>query len=455
MNRSSDNRYDVIIVGAGVAGATAAYLLAQKNFRVLLVDSKPFERAGDKPCGDAIGKHHFEELGLRPPSGDELDGYVRGIYLYSPSEEVVLRVEGEGFEINRVRFTQRLIREAVDRGVEYMGSAKVSEPVIESGFVRGVKILKENSKITAYANVVIEASGNSRSILQRLPSDWPIVETLDPRDSNIAYREIRRLRRDIEDPEYIRIYVSNRIAPGGYWWDFPKSKYRNITNIGLGIQGGMGYGHPRDYLYKYVLTRELYKDSEVIEAGGALVPTRRPLLTMTWNGIIAIGDAAFTVNPVHGGGKGSAMLAAKAAAIAISKAYETQDFSAKGLWIMNKLYHEFYGAKQASLDLFRIFLQRLSDDDIEYGLRKRIMRESDLYETSSTGVIKRSVFDKLERVLAGLGRPSLLIKLAQVAHYMEKIRELYSRYPERPEDLDKWKVELMSLYEEFYRVLGK
>ena len=454
MSFSAERKYDVIIVGAGVAGSSAAYLLSSKGFRVLLLDSKPFARAGDKPCGDAIGKHHFDEVGIKPPSNEELDGYVRGIYLYSPSEEVVLKIEGEGYEINRVRFTQRLINDAMNKGTEYLDEVNVSEAIIENGFVKGVKAIRKGTYLEFRSNVVIDASGNSRSILQRLPREWPIVESLNPRDTNIAYREIRRLKKDIEDPEYIRIYVNNKYAPGGYWWDFPKSKYTNVSNIGLGIQGGMGYGHPRDYLYKFVLTREQYRDSTIIEAGGALVPTRRPLLTMAWNGIVAIGDAAFTVNPVHGGGKGSAMLAAKAATLAIAKAYEENDFSARGLWSVNRIYHELYGAKQASLDLFRIFLQKLSDDDIEYGLRKRIMRESDLYETSSYGVIRRSVFDKLERVLAGLGRPSLLYKLVQVAHYMDKIRELYRRYPDKPEELYKWKTELERIYREFHEIIS-
>ncbi|MEM2302378.1 MAG: geranylgeranyl hydrogenase, partial [Sulfolobales archaeon] len=113
------------------------------------------------------------------------------------------------------------------------------------------------------------------------------------------------------------------------------------------------------------------------------------------------------------------------------------------------------GAKQASLDIFRIFLQKLSDDDIEYGLRKRILKESDLYETSITGVIKnkRSVFDKLGRVIAGLGRPSLLAKLIVAAEYMDKMKKLYEEYPDTPEKLGEWMYRVNSLYESFERAL--
>ncbi|MEM2552225.1 MAG: geranylgeranyl hydrogenase, partial [Sulfolobales archaeon] len=284
--------------------------------------------------------------------------------------------------------------------------------------------------------------------------EWPVVDPIKPEDTQIAYREIRILEEWIDKPEYIRIYVNQKIAPGGYWWNFPKSVARTV-NVGLGVQNGKGYEHPRTYLYKYILTRPEFKNSKIVETSGALVPTRRPPYSMVWNGIMVIGDAAYTVNPVHGGGKGSGMLAAKAASIALAKASEIGDYSAKGLWTMNKLYIDYYGAKQASLDIFRIFLQKLSDDDIEYGLRKRILKESDLYETSITGVIKnkRSVFDKLGRVIAGLGRPSLLAKLIVAAEYMDKMKKLYEEYPDTPEKLGEWMYRVNSLYESFERAL--
>ncbi|MEM2204059.1 MAG: digeranylgeranylglycerophospholipid reductase [Sulfolobales archaeon] len=451
---SVEKKYDVVIVGAGVAGATAASLISRMGFSVALIDAKPNYRAGDKPCGDAIGKHHFEEVGIKPPSGEELDGLVKGILLYSPSEEVVLTIEGEGYEINRVKFTQRLIRESIDNGAEYYDETNASAPIIENGFVRGVIATRMGEKLVFRSNVVIDASGSARSIVRRLPPEWPVVDPIKPEDTQIAYREIRILEEWIDKPEYIRIYVNQKIAPGGYWWNFPKSVARTV-NVGLGVQNGKGYEHPRTYLYKYILTRPEFKNSKIVETSGALVPTRRPPYSMVWNGIMVIGDAAYTVNPVHGGGKGSGMLAAKAASIALAKASEIGDYSAKGLWTMNKLYIDYYGAKQASLDIFRIFLQKLSDDDIEYGLRKRILKESDLYETSITGVIKnkRSVFDKLGRVIAGLGRPSLLAKLIVAAEYMDKMKKLYEEYPDTPEKLGEWMYRVNSLYESFERAL--
>ena len=47
-----ENRFDAIVIGAGPAGSTAAYLLAKKGFKVLILDKKAFPR--DKLCGGLI-----------------------------------------------------------------------------------------------------------------------------------------------------------------------------------------------------------------------------------------------------------------------------------------------------------------------------------------------------------------------------------------------------------------
>ncbi|MEB3773291.1 MAG: dehydrogenase, partial [Desulfurococcales archaeon] len=184
--------------------------------------------------------------------------------------------------------------------------------------------------------------------------------------------------------------------------------------------------------------------------------TRRPANTLVWNNFIGIGDNAFTVNPVHGGGMGYAMYAAFNASKAIKEAFERGDFSAKGLWYANIGYMRTLGAKQASLDIFRMFLQIMSNDDIEFGLKNRIMREEDMYETSVTGDLKADlgILDKLSVVLKTLGRPSLLMRLRTVGKYMSQAKSLYKKYPESPDGLDKWVAEVESLYSTYKKELG-
>ena len=443
-------KYDVLIIGGGFAGASTAFHLAGHGLKVLLIDSKPWNRIGDKPCGDAVSKAHFDRLGMPYPRGEELENKINGIKLYSPDMETVWTVNGEGFELNAPAYNQRILREAEAKGVEIWDQTTAMKPILDHDQVAGAIVYdrKSNEEIEIHAKVVVEATGYSRSFRSKLPPAFPVTEDLDERDADIAYREVLYTKDDIEDSDYLRIFITQKASPGGYWWYFPKGK--NKVNVGLGIQGGMGYGSVHEFYKKYVdmYAPDIDKNRLVVK-GGALVPTRRPLYTMAWNGIIVVGDSAYTVNPVHGGGKGSAMISGYCAAKTILSAFETGDFSANGLWNMNICYINEYGAKQASLDIFRRFLQKLTDDDINYGMKKKVIKEEDLLEASEKGDLHLSAAEKAMRIIAALGRPSLLFKLKTVAEYMRKIKQLYLNYPQSPSMLYKWKESVDSLISEF------
>ena len=449
-------KYDVLIVGGGFAGATTAFHLAGKGLKVLLIDSKPWNRIGDKPCGDAVSKAHFDNLKMPYPKGEELENKIYGVKIYSPDMKTVWTVKGEGFELNSPLYNQRILKEAQNKGVEIWDQSTAMKPIFTDGYVRGAVIFnrRTNETITVYSKVLVDATGYSRSVRSKLSPELPIAEDLDEKDADIAYREVLLTKDDIEEPEYLRIFITQQASPGGYWWYFPKGK--NKVNVGLGIQGGMNYPAVQTFYQKYVdyYAPDIDKKKLLVK-GGALVPTRRPLYTMAWNGIIAVGDSAYTVNPVHGGGKGSAMISGYCAAKTILNAFEKGDFSAQGLWEMNICYINAYGAKQASLDLFRRFLQRLSDDDINYGMSKRVIREEDLLEASEKGDLHLSVVEKAMRIIAGLGRPSLLMKLKVVAEYMKEIKQLYLNYPRSPSAFNVWKKQVDDLISEFNAYISK
>jgi geranylgeranyl reductase family protein len=448
-------RYDVVVAGAGVAGAYAAFRLASAGLRVLVVDIEEFERVGDKPCGDAIGGHHLSFLGLSDLPRDIVEGYVKGIDIYSPSGRVRFRVLGEGLEVDRIGLARYLLKRAIDRGAEFRGSTAALEPIVSGGYVRGLRLYSGGRTYEVVSSVVVDATGNARAVVRRLPKDWPVSEEADPRDFNIAYREVRVLKDEVEEPNILRIYVSKTVAPGGYWWFFPYSEKRSYVNVGLGVQGGRGCPHPRDLLYRYVLSQRIFEGSTLVEAGGAPVPTRGPLSSLVWNGIAVVGDAAYTVNPVHGGGKGSSMVSSLCVANAIVEALDRGDVSAEGLWRANICYMNNYGTKQAVLDVFRRFLQELGDEDLEFGMSAGIIKEEDLNALSLRGELELSVAEKAVRLLSGLRRPSLLIKLRRVAEYMGKMREMYENYPRTPSQLAAWRLRVGELLRDFEeRILG-
>ena len=86
--------FDVIVIGAGTGGCLTAKTLAESGLTVCMIERKAEQDIGDKVCGDAIGKHHFDNIGIAHPSGAELDQIIEGIKVYSPDLETEVNVKG-------------------------------------------------------------------------------------------------------------------------------------------------------------------------------------------------------------------------------------------------------------------------------------------------------------------------------------------------------------------------
>ncbi len=448
-------KYDVIVVGAGTAGCTFARHAAEAGLKVCLIDRKKSDKIGRKVCGDAIGRHHFDEVGLDPPKGEELERRVEGVDIYSPNKKVKMRFRGEGiygYIINRYLFGQRLLNMAVNSGVILEDSTQVLEPIIKDGFVVGISALKDGGKVKFHGKVIIDASGYNAVLRRKLPQEMGIQNEVSKEDVIICYREIRELERQLENPNYLRIYLNLETAPGGYVWAFPEGD--NKLNVGLGVVLADGYPNPKTQLYNKVLRDPIFNGS-VLHGGGGHVPTRRPLDTMVGNGIILVGDSACQVNPIHGGGIGPSMIGGMIAAKTVVKALEVGDVGRRGLWVYNVDYNLKYGAKQAGLDVFRIFLQKLRDEDLDYGMEHRLITEEDLLK-ASMGVgegVRLNITEKATRVFRGLGKLAFLMKLRTAANLMKQLKRHYMDYPETPEKFDEWRLKASSLIEEAKRKL--
>ncbi len=441
-------KFDVIVVGAGTGGCLAAKTVAEAGLKVCMIDGKDEQDIGDKVCGDAIGKHHFDNLGIAHPSGAELDQKIEGIKVYSPDMETAVNVKGEGIHgylVNRQLFGQRLLKEAKDAGATLIDSTVVTEPVMNDGYVVGVlaKDLKTGTKLSLAAKVVVDASGHSAVLRKKLPPEIGIETEVKNEDVEVCYREIREVKEPIADLGFCKIYLDLQRVPGGYYWIFPKSS--TTVNVGLGVAMTEGFPNPKDLYTDLILSMPLFKGSRALTGGGGLVPTRRPISPMVGNGVIIIGDAACQVNPIHGGGIGSSMMGGVKAAEFIIKALENGDVSREALWPYTGVFMELYGAKQAGLDIFRMLLQRLTNKEMNYGMRHHLITDDDLLKTSMGEDMKLNITEKTSRLFKGLGSLSLLKKLNVTAKIMKDIKALYRNYPSSPEGLKEWekKVQLL------------
>lgn len=448
-------QFDVAIVGAGTAGTYAAYLLAKAGLNVCLIEIRSVDKIY-KYTGDAIGTHHLEKLGIDIPS-KVVDHKYEGAEVYNPDYTVKYYIPGKGISLNMIEWARWLISKAVNAGVTILDEHNAYAPIIEYSRVTGVKVrrINTNTRSDVKAKVIIDASGATGVIRTKLPSEWLISEPLKSEDASYAYREIIEVDYDIESPENIKIFMNLDVAPGGYWWLFPKG--RNVMNIGLGIWGKLvvekNY-NPKRFYEKYILNTSWTRGRRLINAGGGIVPTRRPLKSMVASGILTIGDAGVTVNPIHGGGLGPSLLSAKIASEVILEAYEKRDFTIDTLWQFNIKYMRAYGVKQAKLDVLRVMLQTLTNKELDKGLKARILTENDILELSSKGVSSIDLNKKLKIALKLLKIPSLARKLSLAFKYMKIIGKLYDNYPRSFKDFDKWFIQVASKYNEYRLKLG-
>jgi flavin-dependent dehydrogenase len=203
--------------------------------------------------------------------------------------------------------------------------------------------------------------------------------------------------------------LNSEKAPGGYIWYFPKNE--SSVNIGLGTF--MDYKGKVKNLYQQNVFKEYIKTSkyEIISTGGGVVPVRRPIWSCADDGIMLIGDAACQVNPIHGGGIDPSMRGGFFAANTALAAIEKEDYSINMLWSYNNSVMTSFGVEFASLDLLRMILQVLSNDDLNFALQQDLLSGEEILEISSTGRIDLSFLGMVTKAFKGLSKPNLLLEM--------------------------------------------
>jgi len=454
------NFFDLIVVGAGTGGSTAARFAAEKGLKVCLIDRKEKNKIGDKICGDAVGTDIFDFLSINHPKDEELSCRIKGAKLFTPDLKKCIDLTDSkqaGYIVNRIEFGQRLLNEALDAGVEqFMDKTMVLDLLYNKNFVTGIKVkLKNGDKLDLKSKIVIDASGFYSPIRKNVKSTLIEKEILKE-DCILCYREIVKFSPQdliVKDPEYISIILNSEKAPGGYIWYFPKNE--SSVNIGLGTF--MDYKGKVKNLYQQNVFKEYIKTSkyELISSGGGVVPVRRPIWSCADDGIMLVGDAACQVNPLHGGGIDPSMRGGFFAANTALAAIEKEDYSINSLWGYNYSVMTSFGAEFASLDLLRMTLQVLSNEDLNFALQQDLLSGEEILEISSTGRMDLSLLNMVTKAFKGLSKPKLLLDLNYLRIRMNEISKLYKNFPNEVLKFEEWKSRVTQVYDKIKKTLIK
>ncbi|MHA1448891.1 MAG: geranylgeranyl reductase family protein [Candidatus Hodarchaeales archaeon] len=463
------NEYDVIIVGAGTGGSATGTELARKGLKVLIIETRRKEKIGDKICGDATSQSYFNRIAneygssIKPPHGDEIRIVVKEYTVISPDREnsySIKRSTEEGnasWIIDRYAFGQRMINDAIAAGCELLDNTRVHKPIVENDHVVGVIARsKDTQEFKEFrAKVVVDASGIGATLRKKLdPEKTHMDIDLLKTDTEYCYREIRKVKTEIEDYTRCRVYFDQSLAPGGYYWVFPAGPH--VVNAGLGVEPTGDYPSARELFQKQVLKGDVtysgadFEDSEVLSAGGAFVPLRRAVDTLVWNGFILIGDAGCTVKPTDGGGIGISILAGVMAAGPIAEAIETGDLSRNGpLWKFNVEYMRKQAVKTSPLTIIKREIVKLDNDTINEIFRLQLVTQEDVDSINKGEGISLSIFEKMKMVVKA--RKLLFANsLRKAKKDYDKVKELYANYPESYEGFAAWKSEIESVFAKYY-----
>ncbi|HWF89925.1 MAG TPA: FAD-dependent monooxygenase [Pyrinomonadaceae bacterium] len=173
----SPRDFDVIIAGAGPAGASAAIHLARNDVRVLLVEQKKFPRA--KLCGEFISpecRRHFEALGVADAMTNSAPASITETVFYSSrGQHVTIPSSWFGgpaaLGLSRAVMDDVLLRRAQQCGVEVIEGATITEPILDKDIVRGVKLKLNGDEQQHTAALTIDATGRARILTRKLHSE--------------------------------------------------------------------------------------------------------------------------------------------------------------------------------------------------------------------------------------------------------------------------------------------
>jgi flavin-dependent dehydrogenase len=478
--------YDIIVAGGGLAGmivASSAAYYSKQSLKILVVDRNASPQLGKKTisgwvCGDAVGKNSVDymtsRIGIKWQS-PEIEHPVKGVKAFSPDHETSISFDGEGYILNRKVLPQKQLNDALSVGIEIKYNLALRNLLTDNNNVIGVEgeDLETKSPFKKTCKIVIDCTGVTSVLRTNLPINSHIQKKINRDDLEATGRYIYNFKNEAEDntffdPDYCLIHLDQNIAPGGYAWVFPKGKSK--VNIGLGVQQkameehNRKQGQRKDLKTKiddYVGMNPVIKNPQIADGedddgnswGTWQVSVRRQNDCLVANGYMMVGDSAWMPKPLDAGGIGPAIIAATIAGKDAVQSIQANDFSEESLWQYNLDFVEAYGYKTAGLEVFRRLLQKLSNDQLNFGM-KHFLSKLDVENITNGEHPEFGMVDKLNMLIHGAINKRLAEDLKQTADVNKKLVVHYHDYPKQPNDFPEWQKGLTKLMSDAFVKLG-
>ncbi len=393
---------EVLVVGAGPAGAAAGYWLARHGHDVTIVEKKTFPR--EKTCGDGLTPRavkQLDDMGLSSElaryhryHGLRATGAGRELELQWPSHPVYPQ---HGYVVRRRELDTFVAENAVRAGATLRAGTEALQPIVDRGFVRGAVVATEGpngdtvtSELRAELTIVADGANSrfGRALGTYRTREWPYGTAI-----RTYWQSPRHAEPWIESA--LDVKDRNGSPMPGYGWIFPVGD--GTVNVGVGLLStfrdfkGVNTTHLLDAYARQIADRwqidpdrpEGRPTSGRIPMGGSVGPKAGPTY-------LVVGDAAGSVNPFNGEGIDYAYETARLAADVIHEALVEGDPTA--LQRYPKLLDDTYGQY---FKVARLFARIIG--------RPALMRE-----LTRVGMHSRPLMEWVLRIMANLLRPDEL-----------------------------------------------
>jgi geranylgeranyl reductase family protein len=363
-------KYDVIVVGAGPAGSTAARCCAKSNLSTLLLEKEKFPRY--KPCAGGVTRAALNELDFTLPRNiieRECSGLRAG---FGGRHNAVQVNSTVAYMVKREKFDKKLADMATEAGAELHSSEACL------AVTRGNKNITVHTDCHEYqGNIVIGADGFFSKVLKNMRDGFDKKEIRYCLSVDIPLSETEITKRMGGFVELQFGFVDY-----GYAWLFPK---RDCISAGI---GGM-LNHAKLLKQKFKEILKMWDFRTDLKVKGSFLPVSRFDHDVCTERIMLTGDTAGFVDSFSGEGIRFAIISGKIAAETALYCHNRGNFTKKTLgYYQDKCFETFGSSLKLSNKLTDTFFRyprlligdAIENDEILLGYLKTLTGEMDFFD---------------------------------------------------------------------------
>ena len=275
---------DVLVVGAGPAGSSAARAAAEAGAKTVFIDKKK-EIGVPVQCAECIGRFLFPYLPFKIPK-EQLIWKLDGVSFLA--DDIAIERRGgiwSSYAINRKKIDKWLADNAVTAGAKLLTNAELVDLDVKEGYdVRKAVVKTAKGEIVIEPKVVIAADGVDSTVLKLLGFSIDKEKNC----GEVLCYEMNNL--NIEKPNYDQAFIGN-FAPGAYGYIFPKSE--STANIGVAslFQNKKLEKCFEEFLEKKEVRKQV-RNAVVVKEKSGWAPFRYITDKWVYGNVLLVGDAA-------------------------------------------------------------------------------------------------------------------------------------------------------------------